>query len=188
MKNMVYEDPIGNIVYTVDNVLTPEECRELIGLTEKHGYGNAPITTRKGFVHAPDVRNNVRVMLDDCERASWLYEKVKEYLPEGYDGGKMIGLNERFRFYRYDKGQYFKWHFDGPYVRNENERSKLTLMIYLNSDCEGGATEFDGLDEEGIIKPITGRMLVFTHHICHQGAPITSGRKYVLRTDVMYGS
>lgn len=185
MKNMVYEDPIGNIIYTVDDVLTPEECREFIYMTEKHGYDSAPITTRKGFVHAPEIRNNVRVMLDDHDRANWLYEKVKEHLPEEY-GGEMIGLNERFRFYRYDEGQYFKWHFDGPYTRNKNERSKLTLMIYLNSDCEGGVTEFDGLDEEGKIKPVAGRMLIFTHHMLHQGAPLVSGRKYVLRTDVMY--
>jgi hypothetical protein len=28
--------------------------------------------------------------------------------------------------------------------------------------------------------------LVFEHPVRHQGAPVTAGRKYVLRTDVMY--
>lgn len=185
MKNLIYEDPIGNVIYTVDNVLTPDECKELIDLTEEEGFGSAPITTRKGFVHKPEVRNNTRVMLDDRKRADWLFEKVKEHLPS-QPYGELAGLNERFRFYRYDKGQYFKWHFDGPYDRSASEGSKLTLMVYLNGECEGGATEFDGLDEEGKIQPVAGKMLVFTHHILHQGAPITSGRKYVLRTDVMY--
>jgi hypothetical protein len=28
--------------------------------------------------------------------------------------------------------------------------------------------------------------LVFVHRILHRGAPVTTGRKYVLRSDVMY--
>jgi hypothetical protein len=30
--------------------------------------------------------------------------------------------------------------------------------------------------------------LLFVHERKHEGAPVTSGRKYVLRTDVMYES
>ena len=32
------------------------------------------------------------------------------------------GLNERWRFYRYDPGQQFDWHFDGAYERSPLER------------------------------------------------------------------
>ena len=68
-------------------------------------------------------------------------------------------------------------------------------MIYLNGDCEGGTTDFyvrDGTftdaDEPHLsLKPEKGMALVFVHHVLHRGAAVTAGRKYVLRSDVMYG-
>ena len=36
------------------------------------------------------------------------------------------------------------------------------------------------------IKPKTGMALVFHHPLRHEGKEITSGTKYVLRTDIMY--
>jgi len=36
------------------------------------------------------------------------------------------------------------------------------------------------------VTPAAGKLLVFRHDILHQGAAVTSGRKYVLRSDVMY--
>jgi hypothetical protein len=36
------------------------------------------------------------------------------------------------------------------------------------------------------IKPERGMALVFVHRQLHEGAPVVQGRKYVLRTDVMY--
>ena len=97
----------------------------------------------------------------------------------------IVGLNERFRYYKYLTGQYFKWHRDGPFRRSPTEQSHLTVLIYLNDDCQGGETEFEGLEEDKI-KPEPGRMLVFTHPLVHQGNPVLWGVKYVLRTDVMY--
>ena len=41
-------------------------------------------------------------------------------------------MNERLRFYRYDIGQQFDWHYDGYFERDNGERSYLTLMVYLN--------------------------------------------------------
>ncbi len=36
------------------------------------------------------------------------------------------------------------------------------------------------------ITPAAGTALFFTHEIWHEGAQVTVGRKYVLRTDVLY--
>jgi prolyl 4-hydroxylase len=60
-------------------------------------------------------------------------------------------------------------------------------MVYLNGDCEGGTTEFDQRGEEPrCVSPEKGMALVFNHNFLHRGAPIEVGRKYVLRSDVMY--
>jgi hypothetical protein len=36
------------------------------------------------------------------------------------------------------------------------------------------------------VTPKTGMALLFHHPISHRGDPVIAGRKYVLRTDVMY--
>lgn len=88
-----------------------------------------------------------------------------------------------FRIYKYDVGQRFKMHRDGSYNRNDKECSFFSFLIYLNNDFEGGETYF----EEGTtIIPKQGDALLFHHPLRHEGRPIISGTKYVLRTDIMY--
>lgn len=177
-------------IVTVSDVVTPDECRELIDLAEAIGYGAAPITTAFGFLHAPEVRNNGRVMIDDTARASWLWERVRPHVPQKREGWRVVGLNERFRYYRYEPGQYFRWHHDGAFRRSPREQSLLTLMVYLNGDLLGGETEFetysDTPGDDLRVRPETGKVLLFEHAVRHQGAPVHAGVKYVLRTDVMY--
>ena len=100
------------------------------------------------------------------------------------------GLNERLRFYRYEPGQYFDWHSDGRFWRSQEEESHFTFMIYLNDDYEGGETTFrampDRPDEDLVVVPRTGMGLIFHHPLWHRGSEVRSGRKYVLRSDVMY--
>jgi prolyl 4-hydroxylase len=68
-------------------------------------------------------------------------------------------------------------------MRPNGEQSMLTFMLYLNGDFEGGETNF----QSGVsVKPETGMVLVFRHALFHEGAAVTSGRKYVLRSDVMF--
>lgn len=42
-------------------------------------------------------------------------------------------------------GGHFSPHLDGPWVPHEDESSVFTVVIYLNSDFQGGGTRF--LDE-----------------------------------------
>jgi hypothetical protein len=51
----------------------------------------------------------------------------------------VVGLNERFRFYRYDPGQHFAPHMDGCYQRANGEESQFTFLVYLNDGFVGGA-------------------------------------------------
>ena len=98
------------------------------------------------------------------------------------------GFNERLRFYRYDRAQKFDLHQDGCFRRSADEESLFTFMIYLNDGYAGGATNFYDNDFrlKHSIQPEKGKALAFWHYQLHEGAPIRAGRKYVLRTDVMY--
>jgi prolyl 4-hydroxylase len=177
---------LDDAIFTVSDFLSPLECSAWIRRAEDLGLDAAPITTAFGFAMVRSVRNNTRVMFDDETSAAELWSRLAPFVPPTLDGARAIGLNERFRVYRYERAQYFRWHSDGAFVRNAHERSELTLMIYLNGDFEGGTTDFDTRRAALRVEPVAGTALVFEHPLRHQGAPVARGRKYVLRTDVMY--
>ena len=68
---------------------------------------------------------------------------------------KLLGLNNRFRFYRYSKGDYFKPHTDGSWPHSkiingefvddaygDGRESAMTFLILLSDDYDGGETVF----------------------------------------------
>lgn len=177
----------GDQVFLIHEFLQPEECTQYIASSEDRGYEDAPITTSAGFLIRKNVRNNTRVMVDDSNLANSLWERAIEHVPQEWWYRKPVGLNERFRFYRYEPGQRFVAHADGAFDRGNGERSELSFLIYLNEDFVGGETVF--CDSEKIrVRPATGMALVFEHRQLHEGAVVEKGTKYVMRTDVMYSA
>ena len=173
---------ITDEIFTVSEFFSPDECEASIHLAESSGFVEAPINSAFGPEIRRDVRNNRRVMIDDFDRARQLWERAEVYVPKFRHDWQAAGINERLRFYRYDLGQQFDWHHDGAFERENGERSQLTFMIYLNDDFEGGETSFGGVN----IVPQRGMALFFVHQLRHKGQPVIRGRKYVLRSDVMY--
>lgn len=171
-------------IHTIEDFFTDDECRHYIEFTENQGYDAATVSGPDGPSLAPGIRNNDRVILDDHELATQLWNRACQYVPKYVQSHEAIGLNERFRFYRYDPGQFFHYHSDGFHRRENGERSRLTFMVYLNDDFEGGETIFD----YARIEPKAGMALVFMHGLPHEGAEVLAGRKYVLRTDVMFAA
>jgi predicted 2-oxoglutarate/Fe(II)-dependent dioxygenase YbiX len=180
---------IPETIITIDDFFSPEECDYCILKSESLGYDDAPITTSRGAVMNSQVRNNTRVMIDAPVMAGDLWPRLAPHVPSPLDNREAIGLNERFRFYRYDPGQAFTPHYDGAFRRENGEVSQITFMVYLNDDFTGGQTRFDlryPYHEIDIV-PKAGMALLFLHELRHEGAPVLRGRKYVLRSDVMYG-
>ena len=172
-------------IFTIETVLTTEECNQLIELIEKNNPKPAPINTLFGEKHKPDVRNNDRFMLNDQSLANKVYLKIKNQLPPQVFDYQIHGLNELFRCYRYKPGMRFAPHSDGAYQRSKNERSFYTFLIYLNDVETSGETKFY-VEPELSFQPKTGFGLLFQHPIVHEGCEVLSGVKYVIRTDVMY--
>lgn len=182
---MTSDRRLGEDVFVVRDFLTTAECDAFIAASEGEGYEDAPV----GEVVLKVYRNNTRLMADDPALAAELFGRIRPFLPAAIEGRQPRGLNERFRYYRYDPAQYFAPHYDGVFRRDESEASALTLMIYLNDDFQGGSTDFYHEDRSRrlSVTPERGMALVFRHEIFHAGCPVRAGRKYVLRTDVMYG-
>lgn len=181
------------LVYVIHDFLLPQECKSYIALAERLNFKPAPLTTASGPVMNTDVRSNTRVMLDDVGQAEGLWQRARPLVPplaldHRDEERRPIGLNERLRFFRYDPGQRFAPHYDGAFQRNYDEGSMMSFMVYLNDDFEGGETRFftDMQRPRMAVKPRTGMALVFVHNQLHEGASVKMGRKYVLRSDVMY--
>ncbi|MFD2787523.1 prolyl hydroxylase family protein [Hymenobacter rubripertinctus] len=164
--------------------LSAAECTDLIARSEQQGFAEAGVLTSTGAQMIKGIRNNYRVEYPDPALAADLWTRLAPLLPANSeaDGAAPIGLYEQFRFYRYDVGQRFNRHKDGSIRPDDATASRWTLLLYLNDDFEGGATEFEDLT----IAPRQGAALAFRHELRHKGCPVTAGRKYVLRTDVLY--
>jgi predicted 2-oxoglutarate/Fe(II)-dependent dioxygenase YbiX len=179
----------GDRIFIIHGFFTPEECGSFVARSEQAGYDEATINTSVGVVMNKAIRDNARLILDDPSLADTLWQRLQQFLPPTIEEWRVLGLNERLRFYRYDPGQKFAPHFDGYFERDNGDRSQLTFMVYLNDEFTGGETRFYGEDRtvpRAAVRPECGMALVFAHLQLHEGAPVVRGRKYVLRTDVMY--
>ena len=132
-----------------------------------------------------------------------------------YKGWIATGVNPRVRILKYSPGERFEMHQDGSYRIESNngeeheQQSFMTLQLYLNDgggiEFTGGSTRFieplnpisslskddSNLSDGSIAKvhdvvPISGRLLLFQHNCWHEGEMVTSGIKYVLRSEIMY--
>ena len=193
------------------NILSKVECNAIIARSESQQFETAQINVGDGKQELfTEIRNNDRTFLDDDTLAEGIWNRIINALPkesepqlhtimrnDGLTTWNAVGLNERLRVLRYDPGTYFKAHYDGSYQRNDishpqyGDTSFVTAQIYLNEGFQGGATAFldpNSHDEATKINviPKAGSILLFEHQLLHEGSLLEMGRKYTIRTDIMY--
>jgi hypothetical protein len=179
--------------------LTPDECKRFIEFGESLGYKPALVNLGLSlngdqvYELAPDVRNNTETIVFDKTFGENFWSRLKPFVPATWRGLKVVGLNERLRYIRYDAGERFMPHEDGScFCAETGERSFITVHIYLNDDFEGGnttfldSTKYPDLSASVGVVPKQGTALIFEHGLLHMGSTVTKGRKYCLRCDVMY--
>lgn len=175
--------PVTDKIWEIQNFLTPDACDQLILQGEHAGFKEADVALPGGAKFMKTIRDNDRAIYSDAGYASKLSQRLLPDLPRLAEGLIPVGLHIPLRFYRYGPGQKFKRHIDGRVVDGELE-SRLTFMVYLNDDFEGGETKFNDVT----IVPEMGKALLFIHEQKHESTEIVSGTKYVLRSDVLYSA
>lgn len=173
---------LSDSIWIIENFLSKNECDDLIIFSEQKGYEEATVSLTSGAKMMKRVRNNYRLIHTDSNLAQKYWEKLNPFCPQSIEDYQVVGLNEQFRFYKYESEQRFKRHIDGRFKRNESEESRITFMIYLNDEYIGGETKFNNIT----IQPKTGTALCFIHEQKHEGVPVIQGEKFVLRSDIMY--
>jgi len=202
-------------VFQLINVLSEGECRRLIELTEAVGYlPDAAVSLPRTIRH----NDNVTWVVDEET-----VQRVWQRCAQGFDeqrhlhfGKHALGLNARFRFYRYQAGDYFKPHTDGSWFGSAvvdeqliadafgDRYSQLSFVLFLTDEFEGGRTEFY-MDRDNPERPArelnaakivqvatqSGAAICFPHglhpwHCLHSSETINHGVKYIIRTDVLF--
>lgn len=197
------------------NVFTQDECNKLIEVTESLGYlGDAPVSLPRNVRH----NDNVTMVVDETTDTI-IWDRIAALFDQGddnFNGLKPLGINARFRFYRYQEGDFFKPHIDGSWpgsrvINNklvgqayDDRWSQMTFLILLSDDFDGGETQFlvhkdkpnlparlESDAKKVNIRTPKGSVLVFPHghhpmHCLHSSLPITKGTKYIVRTDVLF--
>ncbi|MFT5874978.1 MAG: putative 2-oxoglutarate/Fe(II)-dependent dioxygenase YbiX [Clostridium sp.] len=187
-------------------VLSTQECDNLIKETENLGYlEDAAVSLPRSVRH----NNNITWVVDDLTH-DIIWNRCKDFMYDNLDtylGKKPLSLNKRFRFYKYSQGDFFKLHTDGSWpgsrvVNHElitsfytDRYSQMTFLIFLSENFEGGETQFlvknNAKDELVNIRTPRGGVLCFPHglhplHYLHSSSTITSGIKYIIRSDVLF--
>ncbi|EGG16711.1 hypothetical protein DFA_07689 [Cavenderia fasciculata] len=187
--------------FLVHDMLSAEECDFYVKESESKGYR----TIEKEF--PKEYRNNLRYIGKNKDLSNILWKRLEQHFkkeeiegvrPYGFDQDGIwipLELDDCFTFGRYEPGGRFKPHLDAVYASEQNKRSIYTMQIYLNDEFEGGHTNFYlpanplELDTHVLtesVKPRKGSAILFNHDTLHEGAEVLSGRKYIMRVDMMF--
>lgn len=165
----------------IDDVLTPEQCKQMMEIGEKHGLEDI---NRGGMVKYQ------RSTFKDKRLADSLFFQLRNYIPKMYNGRRIVSMNDHFIFSKYDVGGKFDIHKDEINNDSFGNKSIMTFNIFLNEDFEGGETDFYYEDRKTLrksVKPKIGKGVLFDSQQYHCGNEVKSGNKFLLRTDVMIG-
>ena len=191
-----------NELIQVVQVLTPDEVLLVNQELDKKEFIVSSIGFEDGETGEPRVDSSIRsssgcFLLDDEKAAQIMHKGMNNALLEyrerlikihptfdGYPvpGGFMTTSNrELIQVLEYVKNQKYTWHIDAsPQPNSKEYHRKISVIIYLSDDFEGGTTKF--VHQE--YKPPIGHALIFPSNWCflHTGTMVTSGIKRVAVT------
>ena len=87
-----------------------------------------------------------------------------------------ISIRDPYELLKYTENNFLEWHIDD----GASNRSRVSMLYYLNDDYEGGELEFANFD--GLIKPKKGDIIIFPSSFAykHRVRKVTKGVRYVI--------
>ena len=166
-----------NGVYTIPNFLNDEEILEYTNIVLH------PPKDASNFTDSGIFTNNKFI---DTSIANTFYNKLTEYIQPS---DLALRANKLIMTGHYTIDQQFSLHTDTGlfYDEKNSEKSRWTLLIYLNDDYEGGNTIFydDDWNQTHSIIPKKGTALLFDIDLWHRGDIIQSGSKYWIGCEII---
>ena len=135
------------------DVLNADECGRISEIADGLGYlQDAAVSLPRSIRH-----NDSMTWVVDDRSSELIWQRCQSSINQQnhlFFDKQAVGLNNRFRFYRYQSGDYFSPHTDGAWpgskvinrqlVANafDDRWSQLTFLLFLTDEYEGGATRF----------------------------------------------
>ncbi|MGH2646913.1 MAG: 2OG-Fe(II) oxygenase [Ginsengibacter sp.] len=160
-------------IWIIEDFISRQQCNDIIDKIEKTNF--------KVARQYKEGRHNKETFLEESAIVTLLQNKFKEISnssnPPEFE---VTEFSLPLEFYKYEAGDFIKRHSDAP--RGLDGRySKLTLVLYLSDNCNGGETYFEKYNLK--VNPKSGNALLFEQQLNHEALIVTSGTKYVLRTN-----
>lgn len=175
-----YKEP-----YILEKILTKEECDMLINYSKNKLFDSHVVGGKNS-----SIRNSKQTWISkDDEIIDNILNRICKIVNLSRDKA------EDLQIVNYKPGTYYKHHHDAccedntdckEFLKRGGQR-QLTVLIYLNSDYEGGYTDFPNLNKQFKLEP--GDAVVFYPlatgtNICHPkalhaGMPVTKGEKWI---------
>lgn len=111
----------------------------------------------------------------------WLADAVcREILGLAISG--LVGVDPDMQVYRLcGEHSAVPLHVDEDY-ETAGLLARYSVLLRLNSDYTGGETRFFGKE---VVLPPVGGGIVFRHDVPHEGLPLGSGEKLIVKTDLL---
>ena len=167
------EDPL---IVVLGNVLSNEECEELISLSKDKMKRSKIGATRE----VNELRTSSSTFIEESENdiVARVETRVSSIMNIPIEHG------EGLQILQYTPGQQYKAHHD--FFKKADNNRISTLIMYLNDVEEGGETYFPELDFS--VSPKKGMAVYFEYFYndpalneltLHGGAPVITGEKWV---------
>jgi hypothetical protein len=184
---------VENRIWVLRDFLSQQECQRWIEYVEQSAELEKMKQAGNRYYAA---RECYRFQKQDAVMSHRIYERLLQYtVPptapwnDLFPAQQPATCNPNLRLYKYTTGMSFGKHVDESCVVTGVGETKMTVLIYL-STCRGGATSFDINNRKSVaFSPQQGAVLLHVHGddcLVHEGLPVESGIKYILRTDLVY--
>ena len=175
-------------VVVFGDLLSAEECAELIELASRRLSRSETVATRTGDSEVNEARTSdgmffLPAEFPVCARLEARLARLLDWPLENGEGLQIL---------RYRPGAEYKPHYDyfdpaepgTPAILKRGGQRLASIVCYLNTPEAGGATVFP---EAGIeVAPVQGNAVFFSYdrphpatRTLHGGAPVTAGEKWV---------
>jgi len=173
------------VVKSVEPVLTPQQCDELIRIGQSEPNIDATIgADDKNIDHSYRESNISWIPFD---KAVPIYQVIRKWIEttnNNYFNFNTIQLSEQGQYAEYSKGGFYNWHMDSsvemsamPIVR----KISMTLLLNDPKEFEGGNLEIyygDKLtSQKNKFKLKRGYAVFFASFLLHRVEPVTEGNR-----------
>ncbi len=167
-------------IYTIDFFLQPEELAAFREMVLSPPAESDQFTSNGLF-------KNFKVI--DLALATRFYERLVASGLVADRGHRFLRANKYVMAGHYRPGDQFSLHTDTGlfYDRKAGEKSRWTLLVYLNDDFDGGQTTFftDAGKETVRVQPVAGRALLFDIDLWHRGEEVRGGEKMWIGCEII---